>query len=56
MLLFQSKKRPLKCMGAQIGILGVSRDITSLYETQKKLEEQATMDELTKVYNRKSFN
>jgi diguanylate cyclase (GGDEF)-like protein/PAS domain S-box-containing protein len=56
MLLFQSKKRPLKCMGTHIGLLGVSRDITSLYEIQKKLEEQATIDELTKVYNRKSFN
>jgi diguanylate cyclase (GGDEF)-like protein/PAS domain S-box-containing protein len=56
LLLFQSKKRPLKYSETKIGILGVSRDITSLYEIQKKLEEQATVDELTKVYNRKSFN
>jgi len=56
LLLFQSKKRPLKYTETKIGILGVSRDITSLYEIQKKLEEQATVDELTKVYNRKSFN
>lgn len=56
LLLFQSKKRPLKCMGTNIGILGVSRDITSLYEIQKKLEDQAIIDELTKAYNRKLFN
>ena len=43
-------------MGTNIGILGVSRDITSLYEIQKKLEDQAIIDELTKAYNRKLFN
>lgn len=57
MLLFQSKKRPFKYdSNTGIGILGVSRDITNLYEIQKKFEEQATIDELTKAYNRKYFN
>jgi len=56
-LLFQSKKRALEYNSKTgIGILGISRDITNLYEIQKKLEEQATIDELTKTYNRKVFN
>ena len=56
-LLFQIKKIPLKYnLKSSIGILGVNRDITDLFEIQKKLEEQAIIDELTKVYNRKYFN
>ena len=56
-ILFQSKKIPFKYeSGSGMGILGISRDITDLYETQKKLEEQAVIDELTKTYNRKYFN
>ena len=56
-LLFQSKKRPLKYDNSTgVGILGVNRDITNLFEIQKELEEQAIIDELTKAYNRKSFN
>lgn len=54
-VLFQSKKIPFK-YDSGIGILGVSRDITDLYEIQKKLEEQTIKDELTKTYNRKYFN
>ncbi len=55
--LFQTKKMPFKYSSSSgIGILGVSRDITDLYEIQKKLEEQATIDDLTKTYNRKLFN
>lgn len=57
MLIFQTKKRPFKYDAKTgIGILGVSRNLTDLFEIQKKLEEQATIDELTKAYNRKSFN
>ncbi len=56
-LLFQSKRRPLKYEDSiRMGILGVNRDITNLFEIQKELEEQAIIDELTKAYNRKSFN
>lgn len=56
-VLFQSKKIPFKYnSNSGIGILGVSRDITDLYEIQKKLEEQTIKDELTKAYNRKYFN
>lgn len=57
MLIFQTKKRPFKYDAKTgIGILGVSRELTDLFEIQKKLEEQATIDELTKAFNRKSFN
>ncbi len=56
-LVFQSKRRPLKYSNSLgMGILGVYRDITSLFEIQKTLEEQTIIDELTKAYNRKSFN
>lgn len=56
-ILFQSKKIPFKYdSNSGLGILGISRDITDLYETQKKLEEQTIKDELTKTYNRKYFN
>ncbi len=56
-LLFQSKRKPLKYEASiKMGILGVNRDITNLFEIQKELEEQAIIDELTKAYNRKSFN
>lgn len=56
-ILFQSKRIPFKYdSNSGLGILGVSRDITDLYETQKKLEEQTIKDELTKTYNRKYFN
>ena len=55
--LFQIKKRPFNYnSNIEIGILGVNRDITDLFEVQKKLEEQAIIDELTKAYNRKYFN
>ena len=38
------------------GILGISRDLTELHLVQKEIEDQAYIDELTKVNNRKSFN
>ena len=54
---FQSKRFPLKYNTKnKIGVLGVNRDITQLYEIQKKLKEQAIKDELTKTLNRKSYN
>lgn len=38
------------------GILGISRDLTELHLVQKEIEDQAYIDELTKVNNRKSYN
>lgn len=38
------------------GILGISRDITELYNKAKQIKEQSYIDELTKVYNRKAYN
>ena len=56
-ILFQTKKVPFKYKDKKkIGILGIARDITSLYEIQKKLKEQAYYDELTKIFNRKAYN
>ncbi|WP_368031267.1 ABC transporter substrate-binding protein, partial [Arcobacter sp. s6] len=56
-ILLQTKKIPFKYKNKKkIGILGISRDITSLYEIQKKLKEQAYYDELTKIFNRKAYN
>lgn len=56
-LQFQSKRFPLRYKVKKgIGVLAVCRDITQLYKIQKKLEEQAIRDELTKCFNRKLFN
>ena len=54
--LFQTKKIPFKYKDKKIGILGIARDITSLYEIQEKLKKQAYYDELTKIFNRKAYN
>lgn len=40
----------------RIGILGISRDLTELYNTQNELRKQTYTDELTQVRNRKSYN
>ncbi|MDZ7819290.1 MAG: ABC transporter substrate-binding protein [Aliarcobacter sp.] len=56
-ILFQTKKIPFKYKEKnRKGILGISRDITNLYEIQEKLKEQAYYDELTKIFNRKAYN
>lgn len=39
-----------------VGVLGIARDITQLHIAQKKIQEQTYIDELTKLYNRKSYN
>jgi diguanylate cyclase (GGDEF)-like protein/PAS domain S-box-containing protein len=39
-----------------VGILGVSRDLTDLHIAHKKIKEQTFIDELTKVHNRKAYN
>ena len=39
-----------------LGILGIARDLTELYKVQQKLKDQAYIDELTQINNRKSYN
>ena len=38
-----------------VGLLGISTDITEMHSLQHELELQATMDELTGLYNRRFF-
>ncbi len=53
----QTKKIPFNYDSSDdIGILGISRDITDLYLAQKKIKEQSLIDELTRAFNRRSFN
>ncbi|KIM11480.1 MAG: hypothetical protein KU37_04525 [Sulfuricurvum sp. PC08-66] len=51
----QTLKAPLEYAPNAFGVVGIARDISELYETQQKLKEQAYMDELTKIGNRKAF-
>ena len=54
---FQTQKIPFNYDGTNdIGILGISRDITDLHLAQKKIKEQTYIDELTGAFNRKSYN
>lgn len=50
------KKIPFHYNKTDIGILGITRDITELHLAQEKIKAQAYMDELTKLHNRKSYN
>ncbi len=51
-----TKKIPFHYTKEDVGILGISRDITELHLSQKKIKEQSYIDELTKLHNRKSYN
>ncbi|ALO36247.1 sensory box diguanylate cyclase [Colwellia sp. MT41] len=51
-----TKKIPFEYATNHIGILGISRDITSLEEAHQQLKAQTLLDELTKVKNRKAYN
>jgi len=56
-LLFHTKRIPFDYDNASsIGILGVSRDITKVHVEQEKIKALSCIDELTKAYNRKSYN
>lgn len=56
-ILLQTKKIPLQYKkNNKQGVLGISRDVTELYEIHEKLKEQAYHDELTNIFNRKAFN
>jgi len=56
MVYLLTKKIPFAYDDANTGILGISRDITSLEEANQQIKEQALLDELTKVKNRKAYN
>jgi len=51
-----TQKIPFKYDDECIGVLGISRDVTELHLTQKKLELQTYVDDLTQIYNRKSYH
>jgi len=51
-----TQKIPFKYDEDSIGVLGISRDATELHLVQKKLEAQAYIDNLTQIYNRKSYH
>lgn len=51
-----TKKIPFVYDGINTGILGISRDITSLEKAKQKLQEQTLLDELTQLQNRKAYN
>ncbi|QSZ42611.1 diguanylate cyclase [Sulfurimonas aquatica] len=50
------KKIPFHYNETSIGVLGITRDITERYLSQKKMQLQSYEDELTKLKNRKSYN
>ncbi len=51
-----TKKIPFVYDGTNTGILGISRDITSLEKAKQQLQQQTLVDELTRVKNRKAYN
>lgn len=55
-VLFHTKKIPFNYDNTNnLGILGISRDITQIHLAQEKIKEQSYLDELTKAFNRKAF-
>jgi diguanylate cyclase (GGDEF)-like protein/PAS domain S-box-containing protein len=51
-----TKKIPFEYDDKNIGVLGISRDITSLKEANLRLKAQTLLDELTGIKNRKAYN
>ncbi len=51
-----TKKIPFKYNDTDIGVLGITRDITELYLNEQKFKAQTYTDELTQLNNRKSYN
>lgn len=51
-----TKKIPFVYDTTNTGILGISRDVTSLEKANQQLKEQTLLDELTKIKNRKAYN
>lgn len=52
----QTQKNPFHYCEDEIGILGVSRDMTEIYLIQKEIKAKTYRDELTGINNRKSYN
>lgn len=54
---YQSVKKPIYNNDDKIiGLFGVSTDVTEMYLLKEKLELLTLIDDLTKLYNRKSYN
>jgi len=54
---YQSVKKPIyNNDDTIIGLFGVSTDVTEMYLLKEKLELLTFIDDLTKLYNRKSYN
>ena len=51
-----TKKIPFVYDATNTGILGISRDVTSLEKANQQLKEQTLLDELTNIKNRKAYN
>lgn len=51
-----TKKIPFIYDTKHRGILGISRDVTSLEMVNQQLKEQTLLDELTQIKNRKAYN
>ena len=51
-----TKKIPFVYDNINTGILGISRDVTSLEKANQQLKEQSLLDELTEIKNRKAYN
>lgn len=51
-----TKKTPFVYDEFNTGILGISRDVTSLEKANQQLTEQTLLDELTQIKNRKAYN
>lgn len=51
-----TKKIPFVYDDINTGILGISRDITSLEKANQQLKQQTLLDELTQIKNRKAYN
>lgn len=54
--IYQTVKQPIyNNKNEIIGMLGISTDITNIYNLKEALKIQATIDPLTKIYNRRFF-
>lgn len=51
-----TKKIPFLYDATNTGILGISRDVTTLELANQQLKEQTLLDELTNIKNRKAYN
>jgi len=50
-----TQKIPIRYNEEDVGVLGISRDVTELHLLQQTIKSQLRFDELTKLHNRKSY-